>query len=132
MQEAGTRLGIIGLEFEIITVGVCGFGLFLSIEAFRKSLALTRAIWLDFQRAPESCFSFRRLACAQSAPPEVVGGGDVVGIQMQQRVKAFRRGGPVPRAVQRHSEQISRPALCWKQLHGFAQRSYRGGVLLRV
>src|SRR5260370_23395767 len=111
MQEAGTRLGIIGLEFEIITVGVCGFGLFLSIEAFRKSLALTRAIWLDFQRAPESCFSFRRLACAKSAPPEVVGGGDVVWIQMQHRVKGFLRAGPDPHPVQHHSVQLSHPAL---------------------
>ncbi len=82
MDEPSPRFGIIGLEFEILMVGAGGLGLFLGVEALRKTLAPPSRIRLNFQRAPESGFGLFSLTLLKGRPTQVIDGGDVVGIQM--------------------------------------------------
>jgi len=131
-DQAGAGLGIVGHEIEIIAVRACRFGVFLSVQALCQSSARFRPIRLNFQSTPEFCFCFFRFALSKCAPPQVIDGRNVVGIQMQQRLERFRCASSITRAVLRHCQQISGPALCRKQFDRFAERRYRGGVFLFV
>src|SRR6267143_3981286 len=99
MDEPSARSGIIGLKLEIIPVGSCGFGFFLSVEALRQASARFRLLRLDFQRLPEATFGFFSLALLKGRPPQVIDGRDVVGIQTQQGLEGFGSTGPSTRPV---------------------------------
>src|SRR5216684_3604930 len=111
MDQPGASLGIAGNEFEIVAVSGGCFWFFLRVQALRQSPPRFRPIWLNFQRVPESCFRFFRVAFTKRAPPEVIDGRNVVWIQMQQRLEGFRGAGSITSTVLRHCQQISGTAL---------------------
>src|SRR5712664_707070 len=129
MDESCPGFGIVGLEFEIIAVRAGSFGLFLSVQALRQSSARFKPIRPNFQRAPESCFGFVRLALTKGRPTQVIDGREIVGIQMEQSLEGFRGTRAITRAVLRDCQEIPGTALCRKQLNRFAKRRHSAGIL---
>ena len=89
MDQPGAGFGINRCKFEILAICACRFGFFLGVQTQRQTSARFSAIRLNFQSVPKFRFRFGELASSQCRRSEVFNGRDVVGIQMNQRLKGF-------------------------------------------